>query len=608
MRLRKKRRLILLSAIILLLAAAGAVWLTGSKGPKKPTSIPQGDYTYARAFAQHRVEQVMKQRNIPGAAAVMIDDQEIIWQASFGLADVEQETPVTTDTVFKLWSLAKPFTATELMRLVEEGRLDLDAPLNEYVPDFSIHSRFPGSEAITLRHILTHRSGLPRNACQHDFGWDTGPAAIERLATALEDCFLAYPTGERYKYSNIGYVTLGYIIQDLRGGAFPPYMRDRLLSPIGMTSSAFYSTDLPPGSELAMGYEYFEGEYYPYEQYDVGNIPSGNLYATSGDLATFVKFIFRGGEGADGQLISPETLNSMTEDQYSRPADPQLMGLGWKLGRVADSELLVWHDGGPSEGIGSLIAMLPERKLGVVLLGNATTFEGAVSLPIAVEMLEVMLETRDGVAAAEKEPVEKVSIDPSVLKKYAGDYAAFGDILEVWVDGEKLRGNIQGLGFDLVPIAENRFRISHWLLTLGLADLLQLPMDLSELEIAFQDGEGPASDNMIVDFGGVNHEIYPRIPTLPEGGSWQALPGKYELYARLPSGLPGQERLGERDLTLEDGRLYLSGTGGPLLPIDDSTLIILGGPFHGETITRDPETGTLSHQGLLFKPLALPAG
>jgi CubicO group peptidase (beta-lactamase class C family) len=606
MRSRKKRLLILLPAIILLLGAVAALWIARSKGPRKPTSIPQGDYSYAKALAQHRVEQVMRRRHIPGVAAVMIDDQEIIWQASFGLADVEQETPVTADTVFKLWSLAKPFTAMELMRLVEQGQLDLDAPLEEYVPGFSIHSRFPDGEPITLRHILAHRSGLPRNACQSDFGWETGPEAMEHLAIALEGCFLAYPTGERYKYSNIGYVTLGYIIQDLAGRAFPPYMRDQLLLPVGMRSSAFYSSDLPPGSELAAGYEYFDGEYYRYEQQDIGDIPSGNLYATSGDLATFVKFFFRGGEAAGKQLIRPETLNAMTEDQYSRPADPQRMGLGWKLGRVADSEHLVWHDGGPAEGIGSLIAMLPERKLGFVLLGNASTFEGSVSLPIAVEVLEVMLETREGVAAPEEEPVKTLSIEPSVLEKYAGEYAAFGDILEVSTDGERLKGSIQGMSFDLVPIAENTFRISHWLLTLGLADLLQLPVALDQLEITFQIGEGLMGDNMIVNFGDFNHEVYPRIPPLADGGSWQALPGKYELYAKLPSGLPGPDRLGERDITLEDGHLYLSGTGGPIVPIDDDTLIILGGPFHGETIARDSEIGALSFQGVVFKPVSSP--
>ncbi len=587
MRVRWKWLAVLLSVMILLLGAVAAVWIKRSKGPKKPTSIRQGDYTYPKAFAKHRVEQVMKQRHIPGAAVVMIDDQEIIWQAFFGLANVEQETPVNSDTVFKLWSLAKPFRAIENMRLVVGGVLR--------------------DEPMTLRHILAHRSGLPRNACHYGFGWEIESDAVDRLVAALKDCFLAYPTGDRYKYSNIGYDMLGYIIQAERGRAYPAYMRDQLLLPIGMASSAFYSTGLPPGVKLALGYEYYEGEYYPYEQQDIGSIPSGNLYATIGDLATFVNFMFREGEGVGAQLISPETLGAMYEDQYSSPADPQLMGLGWKLGRLADTERLVWHDGGPTEGIGSLIAMLPERKLAVVLLGNATTFEGGVSLPIAMEILEVMLETRDGLKLAEKEPAERVSVDASVLKKYVGGYAAFGGILEVAVDGDRLKGNIQGMSFDLIPIAENRFRASHWLLKLGLADLFQPPMDLGELEIEFQGEEEPLIDNMIIDFGGVNFEIYPRYPALPEEGFWKALAGKYELYARLPSGLPGRDRLGESYITLDDGRLFMSGAVGPILPIDDNTLIILSGSFHGETITRDPENGYLAHQGVVFKPVALTA-
>lgn len=606
MKVRWKWLVALLLATVGLLGVVSIIWITGADGPKKPAYIPQGDYTYARALAEDRLHRVMKQWHVPGVAAVIIDDQEIVWQASLGWANVEEEIAIDDNTVFKLWSLAKPFTALEIMRLVEEGRLDLDAALSAYVPDFSIQSRFSGNEPITLRHILAHRAGLPRNACHYGFGWETGPAAIETLAVALEDCFLAYPTGERYKYSNIGYDALGYIIQAERGRAFPAYMRDGLLLPMGMTHSAFYSTDLPAGSEIALGYEFYEGAYYPHEQEDIGAIPSGNLYATADDLATFVKFFFRDGEAEGRQLVSPETLADMLEDQYSRPADPQRVGLGWKLGYVADSELVAWHDGGPSEGTGSLIAMLPERKLGVVLLGNATTFDGSVSLPIAVEMLEVLLETRDGLIVVEKdEPAEEIRVDAVELEQYAGSYAAFGDILEVTVDGDQLQGATQGMRFDLVSIAKNRFRVSHWLLGLGLVDLLQLPMDLNKLEIAFQSDEKYVVDSMVIDFGGFNYEVCPRYPALPEEGSWKALAGRYEIFGRLPSGQPYGQRLGESTIFVEKDQIFMSGAVGPILPVDDNTIIILGGAYHGETITRDPQTGVLTHQGLMFKPLAL---
>jgi CubicO group peptidase (beta-lactamase class C family) len=595
---------VLLLAAILLLGAFTIVWMGHDTRPKKPQPIPIGDYTHAEALAEHLIEQVMKQHHIPGMAAALIVDQQIIWQDSFGLANIDQEIPVTEDTVFKMWSLAKPFTAVEIMRLVEEGLVDLDTPISEYVPEFTIQSRFPDGEPITIRHILAHRSGLPRNGCFHETNWHMGSDAVERLADYLRDCFLTFPIGVRYKYSNAGYDALGYIIQEKRGQIFPPYMQEHLLMPIGMTGSAFWSSDLKLSSaQPAYGYEFFEGEHYAYEQYDIASIPSGNLYGTVGDLANFIRFIFHDGDANGNQIIASKTLERMFEDQYSHPADPQRMGLGWKLGQVLGSEEMVWHDGGPTEGIGSLVAMLPDRKMGLVLLANSTSFDGSLSVPIAMELLETMLETEYGLVGVEEEPYETYPVETAVLEDYEGNYATFGQIMEVFLIGNQLKGSIEGMSFDLVPVAENRFRVTHWLYKLGLADLLSLPIDLRELEIEFQVGAEAGQDVMIINLGGISYEMCPRYPDLPEGlATWEALAGEYELYDRLPSGNAGREKLGESEITMVNNRLHVSGPVGPVLPIDENTIIILSGPFAGETISYDLETGNLFHQGFVYKP------
>ncbi|MGB3717817.1 MAG: serine hydrolase domain-containing protein, partial [Candidatus Promineifilaceae bacterium] len=190
-------------------------------------------------------------------------------------------------------------------------------------------------------------------------------------------------------------------------------------------------------------------------------VPSGNLYGTAGDLANLIRFIFRGGEVNGDHIISPVTLASMFEEQYSHSADPQRMGLGWKIGLVSESEKMVWHDGGPSEGIGSLVAFLPDRKLGLVLLANSTSFDGSVSAPLAIELLEAMLETVYGLVGTEEDPPDLYPVELAVLQDYQGSYAAFGEIMEVVSDGDRLKASIQGMSFDLVPIAENRFRPNH---------------------------------------------------------------------------------------------------------------------------------------------------
>ena len=176
--------------------------------------------------------------------------------------------------------------------------------------------------------------------------------------------------------------------------------------------------------------------------------------------------------------------------------------------------------------------------------------------------------------------------------------------MEVSLKGDQLSGRIQGMSFDLVPIAENRFRLSHWLLKLGLADLLQLPLDLRELEIEFQSGPAAGQDIMVINLADIRYEICPRYPDLPAGSAvLEALTGNYERYARLPSGDAGQEKLGQSEINIVDGRLQMSGVIGPLLPIDDESIIILSGPFAGETISHDPQTGNLYHQGHVYMPV-----
>ncbi|MGB3717816.1 MAG: hypothetical protein WA996_25630 [Candidatus Promineifilaceae bacterium] len=137
-----------------------------------------------------------------------------------------------------------------------------------------------------------------------------------------------------------------------------------------------------------------------------------------------------------------------------------------------------------------------------------------------------------------------------------------------------------------------------------MADLLQLPIDLRELEIEFQIGEEIDQDVMVINIGDISYEMCPRYPDLPgDQASWQALTGKHERHARLPSGNSGREKLGEIELTIVDGRLHMSGAVGPILPMNNGIILTLSGPFNGETITYDQESGFLYHRGFVYKPV-----
>ena len=600
---KQKKAVRVLGLIPLVLLAIVLFWRWQRAAPKKPNPIPPGDYSYTVDYAEHRIRQLMKQRHLPSVAVALIDDQDVIWQEAFGLANVEKDIPATADTVYKLWSVAKVFTAIETMRLVEEGLVDLDAPITDYLPDFSIQSRFPDSEPITIRNILAHHSGLPRNEC-HALEFRPGDDnALGEMVASLKDCHMAFPASSRYKYSNIGPDTLGYIIQEMRGEPFPRYMKENLLTPIGMGNSAFVSSSIPAQRDVALGYEYYKGEQYPYEQGDITSLPSGNLYSTIEDMSTFVRFVFRDGEANSEQIINPETLMLMFEDQFSSQRDPQPMGLGWKTARVLGSERLVWHDGGPGEGIGSLVAFLPERKLGVVLFANEVSFEGSVSVPLAIEILELMLETKYGVTPPEDETLEPVDIDRSLLDDYAGKYIVFGEVMDVSLSGDHLKASIQGMKLDLIPVGGTTFRVDHWLLKLGLAELLPLPIDLRELELEFLAGDEADADVMILNIADIAYEVCPKYPEFTDVPPfWDELAGEYDLVYRLPSGRVGNEVVGQSEIRIEDGVLGMAGLVGPVLPISETEIIILSGSFAGETMMYEPDTGYIYHQSIVYQP------
>jgi len=569
------------------------------KSPRKPAEIHLGDNSYTIEYAEQKIQWVMKQYHLPSVAVILIDDQNTIWQDTFGIANFEDDAPAESDTVYKLWSVAKVFTAIEIMRLVEDGLVDLDAPITEYLPNFSIQSRFPDSDPITIRSILTHRSGLPRNECHWiDFSKD----ALASLAASLEDCYQTFPVGYRYKYSNIGFDLLGYLVEEMRGGLFPDYMRENLLLPIGMDNSTFLRAQVPTKLNLAFGYEYYKGEYDPYEQSDITSFPSGNLYSTIEDMGQFVKFIFRGGEVNGEQIISPEIFEEMFADQFSSVRDPQPMSLGWKTAYVLGSERMVWHDGGPGEGVGSLVALLPKRKLGVILFANGTTFEGSVSVPLALDILEVLLKTKYGVNIPQEKTQEAVELDPALLEKYVGKYAAFGKVLEVFLRGTQLKGRIQGITFNLVPLSETTFQLKHWLADLGLTDLLRVPIDLRKMKIEFMVGGETDVDVMIINIGNIFFEICPRYPHLDEIPLlWNDLTGEYNLVARLASREVGTDVLGNTSIQAEDGVLQMAGLVGPILPIKETEIIILSGPLAGETMYIEPGTGNIYHQSIMFQ-------
>jgi len=557
------------------------------------------EYSKTIKYTESQINKLMRKKHLPAFAITIVDDQDILYQQAFGMSDIENNIKASTESVFKIYSVAKLFTALEIFREVEEGLIDIDNSILNYLPDFSIQSRNNEDNYITVKSILAHRSGLPRNGCVMLPAVNNDIHTLDKFEKSTADCYMAYPVAYRYKYSNLGYNLLGRVIEQNRNAGFSSFMKDHLLHDLGMRNSTFSFSDISDPELIAKGYEYYKHKYYPMNQTDINSVPSGNLYSTIEDLSVFLKDVIN-----NEVFDSEQTMAKMFVDHFSESTDPETMGLGWKTTNINKSELMVWHDGGPIEGIGSLVAVLPKRNLGIALVANSTSFDGSISVPFAIEIFKQILETKAEIEYYQPEEKVKFEIGSQLLSLYEGKYAAFGQLMDVKVRNNKLKGRIGAFGLDLIPVNETEFRVSHWMDRIGLTKIIKPPVEFNRIKIEFLKSYSPDSCYMIINLDNISYEICPKYPDhFSVTGNWDNLTGEYMMAVRLPGNKTGDYTGSHYTILKEDNVMVMSGLFGPIMPLNEKSLIILSGPFAGETIEYFPESGNLIHQNAVFKPL-----
>ena len=557
------------------------------------------NHSEAKPFIEKKIHHIMRKKHLPALAITIVDNQDIVYQKSFGMADIENKVEAHDKTVFKLWSLAKVFTAIEIFREVEEGLIDLDHSILEYLPEFAIKSRNNEDENITVKSILAHRSGLPRNECVFVPDNEHDTSMLDRFERATSDCFMAFPVGYRYKYSNLGYDLLGRIIEENRDEGFSGFMQKHLLNKLGLSNSSFRLWDLPDPGLVAKGYEYYKGDYYPMIQQDINKVPSGNLFSTIEDLSVFLKTVIN-----NKIFKNEETIYKMFTDHYSKDTDPETMGMGWKTTKINGADLMVWHDGGPTEGIGSIIALLPYKKIGIALVANSTSFESNVSVPFAIEILEHILETKTGVEYNPSGKPEKMKTKVQGLNAYEGKYAAFGQLMDLKVKTGHMKGKIGRIALDIIPVSQTQFVVSHWMDKIGLTKIIKPPIEFDKIKIGFFGSDSPDSCYMIINLAEISYEICPKYPDKIEiPDKWNSLFGEYRMAERMPGSVAGKFTNGHYRIFREDNVIVMSGVFGPIVPLNENCLIIISGPFAGETIEYYPESGNIIHQNAVFVPV-----
>ena len=414
-----------------------------STPPQKAASQPSGDYTYTRKYITWLIKQEMSDADITGLSIALVDDKNIIWAQGFGYADKQADIKTSPDTVYNVGSVSKVFTATAAMQLAEQGMLDIDQPLQKYLPEFSIKSRFGDTHKITPRNLMTHHSGLPCNWVQGMIVRHPGP--FTEVVTAVKDEYTAYPTDYMFSYSNLGITLLGATVGKVAGTGYANYMDTHLLSPLGMTHSKFAtstsSKSYDKGNEI--------------EVMPMRDLPATGLNSSVSDIAHFMQMVLAAGKYNGRQILKPESLREMFKVQN---ADVQMdfdskVGLGWMLNAVdVPRSVTVASHAGHTLNFHTLMAVLPEHKLGVVVMSNSTTAQSVVS-KVAAETLRLALEAKRGIAlpAMVIKEVKSDLLAEGDTRAYEGYFDTFIGLVKVSGKPGDLHTEFMGQKFELIP-------------------------------------------------------------------------------------------------------------------------------------------------------------
>lgn len=372
------------------------------------------DYTEAFKLIETWLDAQKDFDRLPGLSAAIIKDQEMIWSGAWGKANVEKDVDTETETIYSICSISKLFTSIAIMKLYDEGKLRLDDRIDDILPWYDLEQKYPTSGPITIRSILTHSSGLPREAkypywTGPDFPFPTQPEIREEL----ENQETLYPASTYFQYSNLGMTLLGEIIEAVSGKSYDDYIYENIIEPLGLEDTR---TELPEhlyGDILAIGYSAIQrnGSREKVNLFQAkGIMPAAGFSSTVIDLGKFASWQFRLLEGSENEILKPSTLKNMFNVHWMDPDFGTTWGLGFSVSKGADGKKVVGH-GGSCPGYRSQLTLSPDTKMAFAVMINAS----GTSPSLYINGISAILKKVD------KDYDES---DTSFLEEYTGYYSS----------------------------------------------------------------------------------------------------------------------------------------------------------------------------------------
>jgi CubicO group peptidase (beta-lactamase class C family) len=404
---------------------------------------------------------------VPGCAVAAVRDGDVVLATGWGQRDVEAELPVTPDTLFAIGSVTKAFTATTVGAAVDDGLLEWERPLRDYLPDLRLDDPVV-TDRVSVVDFLSHRSGLPR----HDLAWighpDRSRAEVVRRLRFLP---LSRDLRQVFQYCNLGYLVAGHAVAVLSGTAWEDYLRSRLLTPLGMGRSNLSADDMSADPDHATAYERRRGVVVPVPVRPVTAMaPAGAINSCAADMTRWLLAQLRGGQVDGRTVMSPGTVTRqqsphmvVPEDRTFPASTRHAYGLGWLIGQYRDRRLV--EHGGGIDGFQTECMLLPDDGIGVAVLTN--TSSSAMAPVVAYRVLDELLELEPldwfsdfkarfdtiTAGAVEARGARRVVPDaplPRPLGVYAGEYEHPGyGVLAITVEAGALRPRLGTMDISL---------------------------------------------------------------------------------------------------------------------------------------------------------------
>lgn len=553
------------------------------------------DFSKSKIIEEYKsfVVDKMQKDSLIGVGIALILDDSVIWKEGFGYADKENNIPFTTKTTICIGSVTKPITALGIMQLQEKGLINIDKPLIDYLPQFSIKTRNTDIREITVWSVINHTSGIPNEII-------VGGENDKYTSTVnyLKNEYLGYPPNTVPHYSNVGYCLLGHTIFEVSGQDYPDYIQNNILSPTGMINSGF--VNYRKLTDISKTYDK-SGKYHPLKKYR--NIPAGSLYSNIDDMVNFAQELIDIYHGKKGSIIRQETLKKIFSVQKNEAAlDDANKGIGWPIIKN-DSCFAVWFTGSTHLSNASII-IVPEKRMAAIFLINTI---GGLSL--AIEGMNKFskisgFEQKDYYRQnlIRNRDIKPIEVTNDSLKKHVGLYAHTRSTMQIKLENGNLFLNANFGNYILYPITNKEFNFGK----IHNSDSIQL---FPNERLIFKDIKGRHFlfwEDENFKLHNFSFLIEPQTIT----DSWQERLGRYKVVS---GNIGGYDMFSEVELSIsENNLLQLNMTWNSGLYIynmyieTDKELIFCGfGEPGGETVSfsKDNQNVLMTIFGVTLKKI-----